>query len=485
MGSIDGFLKTGRELPKSRTVESRVRDYKELVSARKDKLAVSQASRCMDCGIPFCHNGCPLGNLIPDFNDRVYLEDWEGALDLLLMTNNFPEFTGRVCPAPCEASCVLGINKPAVAIEFIEKSIVEKGFDMGLIQPRPPSSRNGKSVGIVGSGPAGLAAAEQLNRGGFEVTVMERDEKPGGLLRFGIPDFKLEKWVVERRIDLMEKEGVRFELGCHVGKDLKASDLVASYDAVVLTGGCMVPRDLPVEGRNLKGIHFAMEFLTQQNRRVSGLPFTGSDIPAGGKDVIVLGGGDTGSDCIGTSRRQKARSIKQFELLDIPPKSRKSDNPWPEWPLIYRTSSSQEEGCERQFSILTESFQGNGQGRVKGLLAAEVERVDGKFTRVEGSEQHYPCDLVLLAMGFVHPRKEGLLEDLGVELDGRGQVKTDKFYRTSVSGVYAAGDMRRGQSLVVHAIAEGRELAWALERDLGSEQILRSRQESRYSVVEP
>lgn len=468
MGKITGFLEIDRKLPAAESPESRKKHYKEFYKPHSESFTQDQAARCMDCGIPFCHNGCPLGNLIPDFNDAVYKNEWERATALLLHTNNFPEFTGRICPAPCEGSCVLGINKPPVAIEHIEKTIIETAFKNGWIKPEPPEQRKSESIGIVGSGPAGLATADQLNKAGYHVTVYERDEKPGGLLRFGIPDFKLEKQIVERRIDIMVKEGVEFIVNCHAGFDITATDLRKKHDAIILTGGSTIPRDLPIPGRDLKGIHFAMDFLTQQNRRVSALPFDGNEISAKDKNVIVIGGGDTGSDCIGTSNRHGAKSITQFELLNKPPETRAETNPWPEWPMTVRTSTSHEEGCEREWSIMTKEFIGDENGNLTGIKTVNVNWDNGRLNEIDGSEETHPCELALLAIGFVHPQKEGLLEQLGVELDERGNIKTHA-YQTSVPGVFAAGDMRRGQSLVVWAISEGREaaaqVAYKLEKD--------------------
>ena len=481
MGSIDGFIKVDRKLPESREVTDRVKDYQELYQPYSDDLTVKQASRCMDCGVPFCHSGCPLGNFIPDFNDAVYQEDWGKALEILLSTNNFPEFTGRICPAPCEGSCVLGINKPPVAIEHIEKSIIEKGFELGLVKPNPPKERIDQKVAIIGSGPAGLAAADQLNKSGYHVTVYERDAKPGGLLRFGIPDFKLDKSVVERRVAIMEAEGIQFITNCHVGFDITAAELNAQYDAILLAGGSTIPRDLPIPGREMEGIHFAMSFLTQQNKRVSDLPFEEADISAKDKHVIVIGGGDTGSDCIGTSNRHGAKSILQFELLDKPPVERAVLNPWPEWPMVLRTSSSHEEGVDRSWSIMTKEFIGEG-GQITGLKTVRIEWKDGRPVEIAGTEEVHPCDLALLAIGFVHPQKEGLLDQLGVELEERsGNVKT-RGYETSVKNVFAAGDMRRGQSLVVWAISEGREAARSMDYHLKQHSNLPSKDLSEYRV---
>ncbi len=482
MGSKEGFIHVKRALPDTINPKERLSDYKEFYKPHSEKLTVDQASRCMDCGVPFCHKGCPLGNFIPDFNHAVYQGDWKRAAELLLATNNFPEFTGRICPAPCEGSCVLGINKPPVTIEHIEKTIIEKAFGSGLIKPDVPQTRNGLKVAIVGSGPAGLACADQLNKVGYQVTVFERDEKPGGLLRFGIPDFKLEKWVVERRITIMEQEGIEFRVKCNVGVDVEVDHLKEEFDAVLLAGGSTIPRDLNIEGRDLKGIHFAMDFLTQQNRRVSELPFDDNEISAEGKNVIVIGGGDTGSDCIGTSNRHGAKSVLQFELLQQPPETRDVDNPWPEWPLVLRTSSSHEEGCEREWSILTKEFMGNGNGELKGIKTVRIQWENGRFSEVPGTEKVYPCDLVLLAIGFAHPQKEGLIDQLGIELTPQGNVSTSAF-QTSEKGIFAAGDMRRGQSLVVWAISEGREAAIKIDEYLSSNSKLNSKHSSKYQLA--
>lgn len=468
MGSKIGFIDVDRKLPEQRKVGERLKDYKELYVPHADELTTQQASRCMDCGVPFCHSGCPLGNLIPDFNEAVYQEDWNRAVDLLLETNNFPEFTGRICPAPCEGSCVLGINKPPVAIEHIEKSIIEKAFESNYITAKKIAHRKAEKVAIVGSGPAGLAAADQLNKVGYQVKVYERASEPGGLLRFGIPDFKLEKWVVERRIELMKKEGVTFITDCNIGFDISGDRILSEHDALVLTGGATIPRDVPIIGRNLKGVHFAMDFLTQQNKRCSDIEFSEETISAKDKHVVVIGGGDTGSDCIGTSLRQGAKSVVQFELLDQPPFIRDSQNPWPEWPLILRTSSSQAEGADREWSILTKAFVGNKQGEVEGVQTVNIKWDGRQFEEIEGTEKKYPCELALLAVGFVHPQKEGLLTQLDIDLDPRGNVKVDNFM-TSKNGVFAAGDMHRGQSLVVWAIHEGREAAVAVDAYLSSD----------------
>ena len=481
MGSIDGFMKIGRDLPKTRDPKERVKDYKEFYVPHSEELTKKQASRCMDCGVPFCHKGCPLGNIIPDFNDAVHNDDWNRATDLLLETNNFPEFTGRICPAPCEGACVLGINKPPVAIEHIEKSIIEKAFESGKIQPNPPIKRKLSSVAVIGSGPAGLAAADQLNKAGYQVTVFERDEKIGGLLRFGIPDFKLEKWVVERRVNLLMAEGISFKTNIEVGVDLSISDLKNQFTAVLLATGATIPRDIDISGRNLKGIHFAMDFLTQQNKRVSDLDFDKEDLFATDKNVIVIGGGDTGSDCIGTSNRQGAKSVTQFELLDKPGVSRGIHNPWPEWPLVLRTSSSHEEGVDRTWSVLTKSFIGDENGNISGLKTVKVVWENGKFNEIPETEKIYPCDLVLIAVGFVHTQKQGLLDQLNINLDERGNVKAQN-YKTNVDKVFTAGDMRRGQSLVVWAIQEGREAARALDQSLSGKSSLASKERSSYEL---
>jgi len=482
MGKVDGFIKIDRKLPETVAPAERLTNYKEFYKPHDSSLVKDQAARCMDCGIPFCHQGCPLGNFIPDFNDAVYQGKWEKAAQLLLATNNFPEFTGRICPAPCEGSCVLGINKPPVAIELIEKSIIETAWEKGYIQPNESIQRNDLSIAVVGSGPAGLAAADQLNKAGYTVTVFERDEKVGGLLRFGIPDFKLEKWVVERRVELMEKEGIQFKTVCEVGKDISAKELTEQFDSVVLTVGSTIPRDVQIPGRELKGIHFAMDFLTQQNRRVSDLPFFAEDIKAKGKNVIVIGGGDTGSDCIGTSNRHEAKSILQFELLQKPTVSRTNLNPWPEWPVVLRTTSSHEEGCEREWSIMTKAFLGDKNGNVIGIKTVKIEWENGKFIEIADSEEIYPCDLVLIAIGFAFPDPNGLIGQLGLEIDGKGNVKTNR-YQTNKKGIFAAGDMRRGQSLVVWAISEGREAARAVDEYLNVKSTLPSNNQSSYTVV--
>lgn len=469
MADPKGFLKLTRELPEARSPEERINDYKEIYKPFPTEKTVGQAARCMDCGIPFCHNGCPLGNIIPEFNDAVYREDWVEAYEILSSTNNFPEFTGRICPAPCETACVLGINQPAVAIEHIEKTIAETAFEQGLIRPNPPSSRTGKKVAVVGSGPAGLAAAAQLNKAGHSVTVYERNTRIGGLLRYGIPDFKLEKRIVDRRLEVMEAEGIRFEVNANVGENVSVDSLKENFDAVVLAGGSTVPRNLDIPGRDLKGVHFAMEFLEQNNKRVAGDEIDPSEaIMATDKHVVVIGGGDTGSDCVGTSNRHKAASITQLELLSKPPDERAPNTPWPNWPMMLRTSSSHEEGGDRYWSILTKEFVGDDEGQVQSLKIVEIEwKKDPKtgrysFQEIEGTERAIPCQLALLAIGFIHPQHAGMLDKLGVVYDERGNVKAEN-YQTSVPSVFVAGDMRRGQSLVVWAIMEGREAARAVD----------------------
>jgi len=475
MADPKGFLKYGRELPGRRSVEERSGDWIEVYLDFPDEKLKRQASRCMDCGIPFCHNGCPLGNIIPDWNDLTYRGRWKEALAELHATNNFPEFTGKLCPAPCEAACVLGINQDPVAIRRIEESLAMRGWSEGWIAPDLPEVRTGKTVAVVGSGPAGLAAAQQLNRAGHTVTVFERADRPGGLLRYGIPDFKMEKWVLDRRIRQMEAEGVVFRCSTNVGVDISAEDLQAQFDAVVLAGGSTKPRDIPVPGRELEGVYFAMEFLPQQNKKVSGVWAEDQlQLTAEGKKVVILGGGDTGADCLGTVHRQGATEVYQFEIMPKPPTERDATMPWPFYPMILRTSAAHEEGGNRDWSISTKSFSGE-DGKLKKLHGVRVEwsapDASGrrKMEEVPGSEFEIECDLVLLALGFLHPQQEGLLTDLGVELDGRGNVKSDSHYASSKPGVFACGDMRRGQSLIVWAIAEGREAASNVDRYLMGE----------------
>jgi glutamate synthase (NADPH/NADH) small chain len=463
VGKTTGFLEIQRKKWPTRPVAERLSDWKEVYLPYADADLQKQGARCMDCGVPFCHQGCPLGNLIPDWNDLVYRDRWRDALDRLHATNNFPEFTGRLCPAPCEGSCVLGINDDPVAIKAIEVSIIDHAFERGWVTPEPPAARTGKKVAVVGSGPAGLAAAEQLNRAGHAVMVFERADRIGGLLRYGIPEFKMEKRVLDRRLQLMEKAGVVFQANAHVGVNVPVADLRRDFDALVLAGGACAPRDLPIPGRELGGIHFAMEYLTLSNRRCEGDVIPDRDfITARDKRVVIIGGGDTGADCLGTIHRQGARSVHQFELLPRPPDARAPDNPWPQWPNIFRVSSAHEEGGERVYSVSTQRFVGDG-GRVRRLQAVKVEMVreGGRldFKPVPGSEFALDVDLVLLAMGFVGPEKPGLLTDLGVRLTERGNVWRDGSWMTSVPGVFACGDMQRGQSLIVWAIAEGRSAA--------------------------
>jgi glutamate synthase (NADPH/NADH) small chain len=466
VGKVSGFLDFPRVTPPRRPTDQRIQDWQEVYEPFPIAQLQDQAARCMDCGIPFCHTGCPLNNIIPDWNDLVYKDRWREALQVLHATNNFPDFTGRICPAPCEAACVLGINSDAVTIKNIEKTIAERGFEEGFIVPEPPKVRTGKKIAVIGSGPAGLAAAQQLNRAGHWVTLFEKADRPGGLLMYGIPDFKLEKWVVQRRLDQMEAEGVMFRCGVQAGIDVPAAELQAEFDAICICIGSTRPRDLAVPGRDLKGIHFAMDFLPQQNRRVSELPVKDADILATGKRVVIIGGGDTGADCLGTSHRQGARSVHQFELLPKPPDTRPSETPWPLWPMQLRTESSHEEGGIREWSVNTQRFSGDEQGNVKKLHGIRLESTpDRKMREVPGSEFELEVDLVLLAMGFLGPVQEGLIKDLGLELDNRQNIKADtNTYQTSVPNVFAAGDARRGQSLVVWALAEGRRAARAVDQ---------------------
>ncbi len=458
MGKITGFLEIERVNPSKRPARERVKDYREFELPIVQETVSAQGARCMDCGIPFCNTGCPLGNLIPDWNDHVYRNKPEQAIAALHATNNFPEFTGRVCPAPCEAACVLGINEDPVSIKLIERSIIDRAFEEGLVKPVLAKTKTGKRIAVVGSGPAGMAAAQQLARAGHDVTLFERDDRIGGLLTYGIPDFKMEKSLVERRVAQMSAEGVTFKTSVHVGRDLTTDTLKRDFHATILAIGSRKPRDLEVPGRELPGTYFAMDFLTQQNRRVAGLPVPDSEaILATGKNVIVIGGGDTGSDCIGTSHRQGALNVTSFEIMPRPPDERASSTPWPLWPLQLRTSSSHEEGGKRDWSVSTESVSGNG--KVEKLHCVRVELKGGRFERVAGSEFELPADLVLLAMGFVHPEHPGIVSDLGLKLDRRGNVEVDADFMSSVPGVFAAGDCQRGQSLVVWAIAEGRKAA--------------------------
>ena len=468
MGKVNGFMQYTRELPQRRSPLERVNDWFEIYQDFPQEKLQTQAARCMDCGVPFCHNGCPVNNLIPDWNDLVYRNRWHEAVRRLHSTNNFPEFTGRICPAPCETACVLAINEPAVTIKQIEKSVVEHGFQEGWIRPQRPEYETGKKVAVVGSGPSGLAAAQQLRRAGHQVVVYEKADRIGGLLRYGIPNFKLEKHLIDRRVEQMVAEGVRFVTNAHVGVSVTVEELQSSCDAILLAGGAEQPRDLPIPGRELKGIHFAMEFLPQQNRRCEGDTLDASaDILATGKRVVIIGGGDTGADCLGTSHRQKARSVQQFELFPMPPEHRSPQTPWPLWPLQLRTESSHEEGGVREWSISTEKFTGDDQGNVKQLHAVRVGPPP-RFEPIAGSEFVIETELVLLAMGFVGPVRNGMIERLGTTLDGKGNVATDDQYMTSIPGVFAAGDMRRGQSLVVWAISEGRKAAACVDRYLNA-----------------
>lgn len=472
MGKPTGFMEYAREAPQRRPVSERVSDWFEIYLDFPEAKARTQGARCMDCGVPFCHTGCPLNNIIPDWNDLVYLDRWKDAVRVLHSTNNFPEFTGRVCPAPCEAACVLGINEPPVTIKVIERSIIDRAFREGWIRPEQPAARTEKQVAIIGSGPAGLAAAQQLNRAGHWVTVFEKADRAGGLLRYGIPDFKMEKRHIDRRLEQMEAEGVRFATRAHVGRNVPVEDLRKEFDAILIAAGAEQPRDLNVPGRELKGIHFAMDFLPQQNKRVAGDANITADptrwpepIVATGKRVVVIGGGDTGADCLGTSLRQGALSVHQFEILPRPPEERSSSTPWPLWPLQLRVETSHEEGGVREWGVSTTGFSGDEKGNVTQLRAVRVGPPPG-FEPAPGTEFTMDADLVLLAMGFLGPVRNGMLEQFGVELDQRGNVKTDENYMSSVPGVFAAGDARRGQSLVVWAMAEGRQAARGIDEYL-------------------
>ncbi|MHB8466091.1 MAG: glutamate synthase subunit beta [Acidimicrobiales bacterium] len=464
MGDVTGFMKHERKVPTRRPIPVRVRDWHEVYEEFPSEELVVQAARCMNCGIPFCHNGCPLGNLIPDWNDLVYREDWQAAIDRLHATNNFPEFTGRLCPAPCEAACVLGINEDPVTIKQVELAIVERAWEEGWIAPVMATTSTGRRVAVIGSGPAGLACAQQLTRAGHAVVVFERADRIGGLLRYGIPEFKMEKRFLERRIAQMEAEGTEFRVGANVGENVPVSSL-DEYDAVVLAGGSTVARDLPIPGREFAGIHQAMEYLPLSNRVQEG-DIDSTPISAAGKRVVIIGGGDTGADCLGTTHRHGAASVHQFEILPRPPDSRDSSTPWPTWPLMYRTSSAHEEGGERVFSVNTECFLGDDEGRVRALRYHEVSMVDGRFEKIDGTDVELPCELVLLAMGFTGPQQSGLLEQLGAELTPRGNVARSSAWETNVANVFTCGDMGRGQSLIVWAIAEGRSCAAAVDRAL-------------------
>ncbi len=471
MGKITGFIEFHRAKQPYRPVTERVRDWKQVMAPFAESELKQQGARCMDCGIPFCHQGCPLGNLIPDWNDLVYRGQWQEAIDRLHATNNFPDFTGTLCPAPCEGACVLGINDDPVTIKAIELAIIDRAFQEGWIKPEPPKVLTGKKVAVVGSGPAGLAGAQQLRRAGHEVTVFERDDRIGGLLRYGIPEFKMEKKVLDRRVDQMKAEGVMFKVNAHIGVNVPVEELKKNFDAILLAGGACAPRDLKVPGRELQGVHFAMEYLTQSNRRCEGdkVP-TGREITAKGKPVVIIGGGDTGADCLGTAHRQGSKTVHQLEIMPRPPAQRAANNPWPEYPYIYRVASAHEEGVERVYSVSTKRFIGDEQGRVKALELVKVELVheSGRtsFKEIPGSEFTLSVELVLLAMGFTGPEKPGMLESLGVKLTERGNVWRDGNWMTSVPGVFAAGDMQRGQSLIVWAIAEARSAARGIDKYL-------------------
>lgn len=495
MGKPTGFLEFTRETPGKKPVADRLQHYNEFVDKYAEDKLNEQSARCMNCGVPFCHSGCPLGNVIPEFNDAVYRKDWKEAFEILSSTNNFPEFTGRICPAPCESACVLGINQPPVAIEEIEKHIIETAFEKGFVQPKKPNLRSGKKVAVIGSGPAGLAAAAQLNYAGHLVTVFERDDAPGGLLRYGIPDFKLEKWTIDRRVALMEEEGIVFKCLANVGVNININDILREFNAIVLTGGSTTPRNLFISGRELDGVHFAMDFLKQNNKRVAGKDglananiesnILNEELKATGKNVVVIGGGDTGSDCVGTSNRHGAASVTQFELMPKPPAERNEFMPWPSYPMLLKTTTSHEEGADRQWAVATKEFIGDENGKLKALKIVDLEWkiIDGRaasFVEREGSEREIPCELALLAMGFVHPQHTGLINDLGIGLDERGNVKaSEKDYRTNISKIFTAGDMRRGQSLVVWAISEGRECARKVDEFLNNgNSVLESKAES-------
>jgi glutamate synthase (NADPH/NADH) small chain len=471
VGDVTDFLKHGRETPKRRPVPVRIHDWNEVYEPFPSSHLKTQASRCMDCGIPFCNNGCPLGNLIPDWNDLVYRDNWADAMERLHATNNFPEFTGRLCPAPCEAACVLGISQDPVTIKQVEVEIVERAWDEGWIAPVKPAVRTGRKVAVVGSGPAGLAAAQQLTRAGHSVVVFERADRIGGLLRYGIPEFKMEKRILDRRLAQMEAEGTEFRVNANVGENVSVQSLRDEFDAIVLAGGATAWRDLPIPGREFGGIYQAMEYLPPSNRVQEG-DLDESPIVSTGKRVVIIGGGDTGADCLGTAHRQGAASVHQFEILPRPPDSRAPTNPWPTYSNVFRVTSAHEEGGERVYSVNTERFLADADGNVRALVAHQVEMVDGRFEKIEGTDFELPCELVLLAMGFLGPQQEGMLEQLGVEVDERSNVKRDPSFMTSEPGVFACGDMGRGQSLIVWAIAEGRSAAAGVDRYLMGDTLL-------------
>lgn len=482
MGKLRGFLEFKRVDEERLSPQNRIENYQEFTIAPDAKELKKQGGRCMDCGIPFCHSGCPLGNLIPDFNDAVYKDEWKKALDILHATNNFPEFTGRLCPAPCETACVLGITSPPVAIELIEKSIAERGFEENWIIPQVPLKRTEKKVAVIGSGPAGLAAAQQLNRAGHWVTVFEKDNKIGGLLRYGIPDFKMEKHVIDRRVDLMKEEGISFKCNIEVGKDIQKEELERDFDALVICTGSTIPRELKVPGSELRGVVPAMDFLVHNNKAVDGQFKRDGALVAADRNVVVIGGGDTGSDCIGTARRQGAKSVTNFEITPKPPMTRSEDHPWPYWPFTLKTSSSHEEGCEREWTILTKEFLGDGQGNLKGILTVEVELVteNGKrprFEEIKGTEKEWPCELALLALGFIGPA-QSLPKHLELKLNARGNIITTNKYQTDQAHIFTAGDSRRGQSLIVWAISEGREAAHQVDTILMGSSLLPRKNES-------
>ncbi len=473
MADPKGFLTTPRETPKRRPVDIRIKDWREVYEDFATQNVEKQAGRCMDCGIPFCHQGCPLGNLIPEWNDLVWRQDWHSAIERLHATNNFPEFTGTLCPAPCESACVVAINSDAVTIKQVEIEIIDRAWDEGWVVPQPAATATGRRVAVVGSGPAGLAAAQQLTRAGHDVVVYERADRIGGLLRYGIPEFKMEKFRLDRRLGQMRAEGTEFRTGVDVGVDVTAESLRNDHDAVVLAGGATQARELPIPGRDLDGVHQAMEYLPPSNQVQEG-DIASSPIDAEGKHVVVIGGGDTGADCVGTAHRQGAASVTQLEIMPTPPSQRPENQPWPTYPMLYRVSSAHEEGGDRVFSVNTQEFLGDEHGRVTTLRLVEVRRENGAFVPVEGTEREIPCDLALLAMGFVGPERAGLVDDLGVELDGRGNISRDKSFMSSVDGVFTAGDMGRGQSLIVWAISEGRAAAAGADRYLTGRDVLPS-----------